>query len=351
MSPLVHLEMFIWPLILLAGSITIGVVLELFFTVRLKKILAQNNWLSGGQVLNAFRGITVIIFIGIGIYLFVNNLPLETKMAGYFNKSLIIALILSATILVSRIAVAYLSSDWDKERNEFQGTSIITNIARIVIFCLGFVIMLQALDISVAPILTALGVGGLAVALALQDTLSNLFAGIFVIASKKIYIGDYIKLQSGEEGFVEDISWRTITIKETSDTMIVVPNSKLSTAIFKNFDLPVKDLILPVQLMVSHDNDLHLVEEVSIRVAKKLIEELPACIKTHVPVVRFHTYTEHGLQFLVTFRVREAIEQGLVRHEYIKELMKAFRENGIDVSERAITFRNKDSGINPLADS
>jgi small-conductance mechanosensitive channel len=350
MPSLDHIEIYVLPLILMALCIGVGILLELFFKFRLKAILAQNNWVSGSNVLKAFRGITFIIFLGIGIYLFVDNLPLETSVEKYLTKSVNLALILSTTILLARIAVAYLTSDHDHDRNEFQGTSIITNISRIGVYCIGGVVMLQTLDISITPVLTALGVGGLAVALALQDTLSNLFAGIFVIASKKIGVGDYIKLQSGEEGFVEDISWRTITIKETTDTMVVVPNSKLSTAIFKNFNLPSRELIFPVQLMVSFDNDMHLVEKVSIETALKLIERAPQCIKTHLPVVRFHTFTDAGLQFAVIFRIREATDQGPVRHEFIKEVMKAYRENGIEVSEKAITLRNKtgDTSVNRL---
>lgn len=339
-----NIERYLWPSVLLASCIALGVLIEFYLQYRLRKVLAKKNWLSGGKILQALRGITFIIFLGIGLYLFVNNLSLETKLENYLNKSLYVALILSATILVSRIIVAYLSIAHfpGEEKNEFQGTSIITNLTRIGIFCLGVILILQTLDISVTPILTALGVGGIAVALAMQDTLSNLFAGIFVIASKKIRIGDYIRLQSGEEGYVEDISWRTITISETTNTIVVVPNSKLSTAIFKNFDLPGKEIIFPVQMMVSYYNDMHLVEKVSLETAQKLIERLPNCVKSHVPLVRFHTFTEPGLQFSVNFRINEAIDQGLVRHEFIKDLTKAFHDNNIEVSERAISLRTKD---------
>ena len=176
------IETLIWPLVMLFGCIGIGILVEIFFTYKLRKILAKNNWLSGGQILRAFRGITFIIFLGIGLYLFVHSISisLDPKLEEYLTKSINLALILSATILVARVTVAYLKSDNDIERNEFQGTSIITNISRIGVYCVGFIIMLQTIGVSITPALTALGVGGLAVALALQDTLSNLFAGIFI---------------------------------------------------------------------------------------------------------------------------------------------------------------------------
>jgi small-conductance mechanosensitive channel len=178
------------------------------------------------------------------------------------------------------------------------------------------------------------------VALALQDTLSNLFAGIYIIASKKVMPGDYIKLQSGEEGFIEDISWRTINIIDINDTMIIIPNSQLSTAIFRNFNFPSKEIVITVQLMVGYNNDLHEIEKIAFETAKILIENSPQCVKTHIPAVRFHTFTEFGLQFLVTFRIHQTTDQGVVRHEFIKEVMKKFKENNIEISER-VAIRNQ----------
>jgi small-conductance mechanosensitive channel len=335
-----NLENFLWPLILLSASIALGVGIEIFLGLKIKKIITKRKWQSGEKVLNAFRGITFIIFLGIGIFLAVKNLELSEKAGFYLTKSINVALILSATILVSRLAVAFVNSEDDKDRGEFQGTSIISNITRIIVFCIGIVLILQTLGISVTPILTALGVGGLAVALALQDTLSNLFAGIFIIASKKVKLGDMIKLQSGEEGYVTDISWRTITINESNDTVVVVPNTKLSTAIFKNYDLPYKDLVFSVQMMAGYDNDLVQIEQLATDAAKTTIQRLDSCIKTHNPVVRFHTFTESGIQFLVTFRIKQASEQGMVRHEFIKEAMKAFQENKIYISEKSVQNKN-----------
>ncbi len=328
------------PITLLVISVSIGVLLEIFLTVKLKKILTKNNWVRGGQILKAFRGITFIIFLGIGIDIFVNNLPIDDSLGKYISRLLTVMLILSATILVSRIAVAYISYDADKDKREFQGTSIITNITRIIVFCIGVVAVLHTIGVSITPMLTALGVGGLAVALALQDTLSNLFAGIFLIASHKLRIGDYIKLQSNEEGFVEDISWRTTTIREIGDTIVVVPNSKLSTAIFKNYYLPDKEMGFGVQLFVGYNNDMDLVEKICVEKAILIIERLPNCVKTQVPSVRYTSFTDAGLQFSVGFRITEANDKGIVKHEFIKEVMKAFRENGIEIQGDAITLKN-----------
>ena len=95
--------------------------------------------------------------------------------------------------------------------------------------------MLNAVGVSITPIITALGVGGLAMALALQDTLSNLFAGIHILAEHTIRIGDFIRLETGQEGYVEDISWRTTRIRMLPNNMVIVPNSKLAQSVVVNY--------------------------------------------------------------------------------------------------------------------
>src|SRR5207302_9529306 len=85
-------------------------------------------------------------------------------------------------------------------------------VVRGVVFLIGFLVLLDALGIQITPILTALSVGGLAVALALQDTLSNLFAGVHLLADKPIRVGDYVKIADTVEGYVVDIGWRSTCV-------------------------------------------------------------------------------------------------------------------------------------------
>ena len=116
---------------------------------------------------------------------------------------------------------------------------------------LGGLILLNHFNVSITPILTALGVGGLAVALALQDTLSNLFGGFYVAVAGQVRLGDYIKLNTGEEGYVTDIGWRCTTLPGTANNMIIVPNAKLAQAIVTNYYLPEKRMAANFQLTVA----------------------------------------------------------------------------------------------------
>ncbi len=117
----------------------------------------------------------------------------------------------------------------------------------------------------------ALGVGGLAVALGLQDTLSNLFAGVFVLLSKPVRVGDYVKLESGQEGYVEDIGWRSTRIRQIPNNMVVVPNSQMVSTIITNYYMPEHEMSVPVQVGVHYDSDLEEVEKVTCEVAQEIM--------------------------------------------------------------------------------
>ena len=96
--------------------------------------------------------------------------------------------------------------------------------------------ILAALGIQITPILTALGVGGLAVALALQDTLSNLFAGIHLLADRPIRVGDYVKVADTVEGHVEDIGWRLTRVRMLQNVVVTIPNKRVAESIITNYD-------------------------------------------------------------------------------------------------------------------
>jgi small-conductance mechanosensitive channel len=124
-------------------------------------------------------------------------------------------------------------------------------------------------------------------ALALQDTLSNLFAGIHILAEHTIRVGDYIKLETGQEGYVEDISWRTTRIRMLPNNMVIVPNSKLSQSVVTNYYLPERRMAILIPVSVSYDADPDVVEQTLLDVAKKAAAEVPGLLSGPEPSVRF----------------------------------------------------------------
>jgi len=167
--------------------------------------------------------------------------------------------------------------------------------------------------------------------LAMQETLSNLFAGIQVILARKVRVGDYIKLDSGAEGYVTDISWRNTTVRALANHLIVVPNSKLASSVTTNFNLPDQPIAVLVEVGVAYNSDLQKVERVTLEVVREVMRSVPGGLKEFEPLVRFHTFGDSAINFTVVLRADEYVSQYLIKHEFIKRLQERYRLEGIEI--------------------
>jgi len=207
--------------------------------------------------------------------------------------------------------------------------SVLVNIARIAILVIGAMAILSVFDISITPLLTALGVGGLAVSLALQDTLGNLFAGLQIIATKQIRPGDYLVLESGHEGTVVDIAWRTTTLHTTVDNLVIVPNAVLGQAIVTNYKLPAEAVAVINEFGVAYDADLDLVERVTLEVAEQVLRETGYGSDAHPPVFRYRAFTDSQITCAAIMYVPSYGDQFPLRSAFIKTLYQRFTAEGI----------------------
>ena len=231
-------------------------------------------------------------------------------------------------------------------------TGLTQSLAKVVILLLGTLMILSSLGVSITPLLTTLGVGGLAVALALQDTLSNLFSGFYITIARNIRQGDFIKLESGEEGYVQDIGWRASVIRMLPNNVVIIPNSKLANSIIVNYYLPVQQMSVIVQVGVHYDSDLEHVESVTIETARQCQKSIEGAVTEHEPFMRYHTFDSSSINFSVILRTREFVGNYLLKHEFIKLLHKRYREEGISIPYpiRALNFEQEKTSVDPGID-
>jgi small-conductance mechanosensitive channel len=209
---------------------------------------------------------------------------------------------------------------------------IFKRVFNIIIFIIVGLIILQQLGVSVTPLLASLGIAGLAVGLALQDTLANFFAGFYLISERAIKIGDYVEVEGGTvKGHVEDINWRSTRVRSLANNMIIIPNSKFSQSTVTNYQAPTPDLSLLVPVGVAYDSDLDKVEEVTLEVAKKAMQEVEGGMKDAEPLIRYNGLGDFAITFNVILRANDPVNQYFLRHEFIKRLMKRYRKEKIEV--------------------
>lgn len=315
------------PIIIVVIGFLAGLLIEKIVFKKLRGIPKKKKWKVVDYVISALKGMP-ILWCGIaGIFGAISLLPLSEHTLEFIQKFLAVIIIYSAVVVLARILTRLVK--YHGEKAKLPSVTLFTTVTSIVVYVLGVLIILQTLGISITPIITALGIGGLAVALALQDTLSNLFAGFHIIASKEIKPGDYIRLNTGEEGYVVDITWRNTSIRALQNNMFIIPNAKLSSVIITNYYQPVQEMSVLVQVGVHYKSDLQKVEQVTIEVAKEVMKEVPGGVPEFEPFIRYHTFGDFSISFSVILRAKEPVDQYIITHEFVKRLHKRYNEEGI----------------------
>ena len=313
------------------SSLLIGLALNRIVLVKLRGLADKTRWGGDQMIIDSFGRMPFYWCVLAGLYIVSGDLALRPDFASALRKILLTLVIISVTTFCARVVSGFVMLYARRLEVGFGSTSIFINLARAVVFTLGALVVLQSLDIAVTPLLTALGVGGLAVALALQSTLSDLFAGLQIIASRQVRPGDYVKLDSGEEGYVSDITWRNTSIRSLPNNMIVVPNSKMASSLVTNYYQPDKEMAVLMQVGVGYGSDLERVEQVTNEVSKEIMREIQGGISEFEPFIRYHTFDNSSINFTVILRAREYTDQHLIKHEFIKRLHDRYRREGIEI--------------------
>ena len=338
------IEFWIPPLSFVLAGYFLGKLFERFVLNRVSR-LARRTSSRFDDILVASLGKNLTLwFVITGVYAATQNLGLEMSEVLFVNRILLIVIAASVTLVVSRLAVGYVNLYAMKARGVLPSTTIFSNLTRLIVLVVGALVVLQTLGISITPILTALGVGGLAVALALQNTLSNLFAGVQIITSGQVRPGDFVRIDSGEEGFVVDVAWRNTTIRQLSNSMVIVPNSYLASTRVINFNQPDEEQAVLVDIGVSYDSNLEQVEQVTAEVALVLMKSVAGGIPDFQPFIRYHSFGESSINFTTILRARQYVDQYLLKHEFIKRLHARFAEERIEIPFPIRTLHLKNSG-------
>jgi len=321
----------IMPAAWLVTGIVAGYIFEKIVLKKLRKAAQATSWAGDDIILNSLKGVPLFFFSLLGVYLAVKSHPGVAVYETIVEKAITAILLLVGTIVLARISTGLVKIYSQRIDGGFFSTSIFANLTKISVLILGALMILQHLNISITPILTALGVGGLAVALALQDTLANLFAGLHIVASKQLIPGNYIRLSTGEEGFITDITWRNTNIRALSNTITIIPNAQLAKAIVTNYDLPEKELAVLVEVGVDYGSDLDKVEKVTMEEAATVMNDLEGGVAAFAPFIRYHTFADSSINFTVILRGRQFVDQYLIKHEFMKRLHRRYNRENIRI--------------------
>ncbi len=283
-------------------------------------------------IIASVKNPSILFAAAIGLHIGLSFSEIPDKHMAYLGKILHVLIILSVTVASATLAGRLFRNYVQQSNIPIPTTGLAYAILKAVIYIIGFLIILNDLGISIAPLITALGVGGLAVALALQDTLANLFAGVHILMEKSIRIGDFVKLETGQEGYVDDITWRSTRVRMLPNNMVVIPNSKLAQSVVTNYSLPDRRMAVQIPVSVSYSSKPDTVVRVLTEEATKAVDEVPGLLAEPKAEVRFIPgFGESSLDFTLVCHVREFTDQYTAQHELRKRIFKRFQEEGIDM--------------------
>ena len=291
------------------------------------------------RLVKSVRWPTTLGFVVLGAYLaFTVPLDLtESQQSQVDTVGQALGVMIVITVVVGLLSSAI---DWYLASLATSATRVvdrrllplIRRAGGVIIYAIGGLLMMDVLGINISPLIAGLGLGGLAVALAIQPTLANLFAGTYVMTEGVIATGDYIQLENGLKGYVVEVGWRSTRIRDWRNNLVVVPNSKFAETIITNFQQPTHAVNVYFECGTSYDSDLYRVEEICLEVMDTVVDSHPMAIKEYGKYFAFDNFGDSNVNFWLFVQATDRWGSFVVQSDMMKLLHKRFQEEGIVIN-------------------
>lgn len=307
----------------------LGLIIEWMIIKTIQKLAKGTTWKWDDVLAKAFSHAFIYWSILAGCFSAILYSPIDPEIEKFIFKLLTALATLVGIIVAARIARGLVQLATTEYGGPLPGGSLLPNTARILIVVIGVIFILPDLGIEITPAIGALGIGGLAAALAFRDTLENLFAGFQMLATSKVRPGNFIELSSGEIGYVTDINWRETTIRDFSNNLVIIPNAKVSQSVVTNYNLPMEDIYVELTCGVGYDSDLDKVEDVVKEEGRRIYREVYDEDLENDPSFFYLGFGDSAIEFKTKILVKQFGDRMKVQHPLIKALHKRFKKEGI----------------------
>ncbi len=321
---------FIAPVVFVCWMI-LGVIAKTMLFRKMRKLAGKTKTRIDDVIIQTLSVPLTILIVFVGLAISEKILPLTGAPARYMSYSMKIILILVVIFFVDQLVKGMIAEYGKSSALKHLSQGAIQGVLRGLIFIIGGIILLGSLGVNITPLVASLGIGSLAVALALQSTLSNLFSGLSISLDRSIQVGDLIKMEDGERGYIENIGWRASRVRLITDDLIVIPNSKLVNSVIKNYEAPEAKTRIYLRCGVHYESDLEEVEKVTLELARKTAKEMDIADETFEPRFRYEGFGGSSIDFCLIMRAQNYFDRLMLTHHMIKRIHKAFDERGINI--------------------
>ncbi|NMM49063.1 mechanosensitive ion channel family protein [Marinigracilibium pacificum] len=333
-----YLGLYLWQIIGLAILVLIAVIVHNLFTFVLRKVITAMLLKAGyKEIAKGFvtpiaspAAWFIVVFL---MSVLVRVLQLPIDFAHYTILILKALVPFFGTIIIYRLVdvlglYMYRLAEKTKSTLDDQLVPLVSKTLKIFVVLLGVIFVLSSLDINVIPILTGLSIGGLAFALAAQDTLKNFFGSIMIFLDRPFQIGDWITAGSDIDGTVEEVGFRSTRIRTFRNSVTSVPNGQLADMTVDNHGLRVYRRFY-TRLGVTYDTPPQLIEAF-VEGLRKITHDHPDTRKDN-----YHIYLNEfagsalEIMYYVFFRVPDWGDELKARHELMLQIIELAEDLGV----------------------
>ncbi|MCK4859176.1 MAG: mechanosensitive ion channel [Candidatus Omnitrophica bacterium] len=278
------------------------------------------------------RPLFLIIF-GVGIYIAIGQLPLPDKLIIFFKEAFFVFTVLAGVYLILSLCQAVLNwyakevAPKTKSKFDDQFIPLLRKLLKVVIIMIAALIIMEHFKYDIKALVTTLGVASLAIALAVQETLGNVIAGLGIIVDRPFQIGDRIQIPSGEVGDVYEIGLRSVKVLTLDHTMVVVPNAEIAKNRIINLSYPDPKLKLKIPIGVAYGSDLKKVKNILLGIARTL----PEILNKPEPKVYFRKFNDFSLDFLLICWIDSYTNKFAITDDINMAINQKFIEQNINI--------------------
>jgi len=342
--PILGIEVFRFVAIVV-GALIVAKISLIIFKKYLRQIVSRTETELDDAILQIITKPFYFLIVLVGLRFAILSLKSLENYFSLIDKIFFVGYTLIITWVISKLINLFINN-WLRVEEKYKKTpQLVNKVVNIILYIIVLLIILDYFGISITPLVASLGVGGLAIGLALQSTLANFFAGLHIISDRPINVGDYIELDDGKiAGFVEDIGWRSIRLRTLANNLIVIPNNTLANSVIKNRSAPTEEQSAFIEAGVAYDSDLKQVEKILLEVGEEAIKENPEmAIQDFKPIVRFYQFGDSNINFKLIIRAKSLSAKGFLVHDLIKRIKERFDKEKIEISwpVRKVYFGDK----------
>jgi len=321
--------------------VTVGLLISWLLATQAKRLMHLITKATQTEIddflAEAIKGPLILAIAISSIYAGLNILSYMEPYLRTIQKIWFAFILFFAVIALRRVVLGLL--DWISQSGDVSGLPgfdprsmpFLKRIINVVIITVGALLVLDVIGVSISPLLAGLGLGGLAVALALQPLLSNIFASSYVITDSSIAVGDFVEVSGGPLGVVEDIGWRATRIRTFDNNIVMVPNAAVADSVITNFDSADARADARVDCGIAYEEDLDRVESIVVEEMNKLLD-YDYVDSARKPFFRYSEFGDSNVNFFVKMRAVTWADSFTLKHEMMKHIHRRLTTEGIVIN-------------------